>query len=138
MAGRNEREMRRMAAFVEGGTVELGVKAMRLIHGGTVRPFGQSPGTPVDTGEHRSGGRVGLNSPPTFVPPPEASSYPIMGDNEIDEVFANAKLGDDLYWANRAPVSELLEEGLSAQAPDGFLEFSIDEAIRQVEATEVR
>lgn len=114
----------------------MSVLGMRLIHRGTVRRYGSSPGTPVVTGQHRSGGRAGLNALPTFAPPDNAPHYPIMGDHELDSTFARAELGDNLYWGSNAPVPKLLEEGLSAQARTGFLGHSVDQAKIDVEATE--
>lgn len=136
--------MLRMTAYLRTGCVEMATLGMRLVHKGTVTRYGQSPGTPVDTGEARSGGRVGLNTPPVFAPPPEAPAYPIMGDNEIDNVFASAQLGDDFLWVNLVPYSALLEgkaEGAadpsprSQRATDGFLNLSIAQAKQDVEST---
>lgn len=138
MPGRNEREMARLERFVRDGCVGLAKDAMRLIHGGTIRPYGQSPGTPVVTGQHRSGGRTALGSPPTFVPPDDAPVYPIWGDDDVDASFAGAQLGDEFFWANRAPAPALLEQGRSQQAPTGFLGHSIEAAKAEIESTRVR
>ena len=92
----------------------------------------------MDTGEARSGGRVGLGSPATFQPPPEAPSYPIMGDHEIDATFARAQLRDTLFWNNLVPYIGFLDDGRSKQAPDGFMKQSISGAKAEVESTVIR
>lgn len=143
MARANEKEMRRLASTVERFAVQGARRTIRLIHTGTVRPFGRSPGAPKATGETRSGGRVGLNSPPTFIPPAEAAFYPIMGSHEIDRATAGMRLGDTIHWRNRVPYAFSLELGRrfsaklgrmvgSEQAPKGFLKLAIVEAREQM------
>jgi len=137
--GPNEREMERFAQAVRKFPVAGARRTIRLIHRGTVRRFGVSPGTPKDTGEARSGGRVGLNSAPAFVPPPDALFYPIMGASEVDAATQGMKLGDSIIWINRVPYALILEGGRrfssnaghdigSLQAPKGFLNLSIENA----------
>ena len=149
MTQHNQEVMADMIRYLEVGTVVAGKVSIRMIHGGTVRPFGSSPGTPVDTGEARSGGRVALNADPSFRPPDEAPFYPIMGDDEIDAALAGMQLGDAIHWRNRVPYSGVLEGGRrfssalgrmvgSNQAPDGFLGHSIDEAKVRIEDWEYR
>lgn len=139
MPGRNEREMQEMTRFVSDGVVELSRLSIRLIHRGTVRPYGSSPGTPVLTGQARSGGSVGVGSPPTFKPPTEAPSFPIFGDNDIDAATSGAKLGDTFFWGNNVEYSPFLEDpATSPQAPQGFLGLSVDEARKEVEGTRIR
>lgn len=127
--------MIRLAEFVENGCLELAKLSVRLIHRGTVTRYGKSPGTPVVTGQHRSGGRTSYGSPPTFVPEDNAPAYPIFGEHEVDASLSGSVLGDDFFWRSLAPVPALLEDGLSQQAPSGFLQHSIDAAKSEVEST---
>lgn len=145
----NQRVMMRLVAHVRTGTVVGAKRSMRMIHGGTVRPFGASPGTPVDTREAMSGGRVALNTDPTFRPPDEAPFYPILGDDEIDTALIGMRLGDAIHWRNRVPYSGVLEGGRrfssalgrmvgSDQAPTGFLKHTITETKVRMEAWEYK
>lgn len=131
--GSNRETMLEMVRYVEQGCVDMATLSMRLIHRGTVRPYGSSPGTPVDTGQHRGAGRTALNSPPTFVPPDNAPSYPAWTDSDVDRSLAGAKLGDVMYWRNNGPVPALLEKGHSPQAPSGFLNHSVAQAKIDIE-----
>ncbi len=128
--------MRRAVDLIEEGVMELATTTMVLVHRGTIQPSGASPGTPVRTGKHASAGRVASGSPPTHVPPKDPPFSP-MGESEAAQALSGARLGDPLFWASRAPVPALLEDGLSPKAPEGFLQLSTDEAVRQVEAMEV-
>lgn len=131
--------MRRLARDVRAFAVAGARQSMIWIHTGTVRKFGRSPGTPVATGFHRSGGRARLNGAPTFRAVEGRPFYPVPGTDQIDRALAGLKLGDVIHWRNRGRAAGVLEGGRrfstrlgrmvgSNQAPDGFLHLAIDEA----------
>lgn len=155
MAGKGEAQMMRLADELTKFAVAGHKKVAILVHTGTVRKFGASPGTPVDTMRARSGGRLSLNAPSTFLPP-DKGTYQVAGDSMSMQALAPMKLGDRIYWRNLVPYAVILEGGRrlvkkltaipgatsggqqatrsrpmwagSKQAPKGFLHFSIDEA----------
>ena len=133
----NMQEMRRLTAHVRRGCEHAAVSGMGAIHRGTIERFGQSPGTPVLTARTRSGGRVGINADPTFVPPVNAGSYPAMTVAEAEAQLSSMQLGDALHWIQRAGVPSMLEDGYSPKAPDGYLELSTDAAKIEVEAMDL-
>ena len=135
----NRAEMERFAGDIRDFAVAGSRQVVVWIHTGTVRQFGKSPGTPFKTGMHRSGGRVRLNSAPTFRPVEGASFYPAAGTDHIDQELAALQLGDVIHWKNRARAAAVLEGGRrfstrlrrmvgSNQAQTGFLNHAIDEA----------
>ena len=131
----NTTEMARLAADVRRFAVAGAVHFMVQVHAGTVRKPPPSPGTPVDRGEARGGGRVALHSPPTFKPDPNATTYQIAGADHVRKVMRGMKIGDRVFWGNRVDHAGILDEGRrfsptlgrmigSVQAPDGFLRQS--------------
>ncbi len=118
-----------MARSVERGVITATVDFFHSLHARVTKTV------PVDTGEARSGGRVAIGAPPTFKPPGEAPSYPIMDASEIDRTFASVQLGDRMFWGNKVPYIGLLELGRSKQAPNGFVEQAIGDAADDIENT---
>lgn len=143
--GHNIREMERLGEYLRDGLKDRAIRTMQLIHRGTVTRFGDSPGTPVDTGEARSGGRVSLNNRSTFEPPPEAPAYPVYGEDEVERDLSGFQPGDTPIWSNNVPYSALLDGSApgakdpaprSKQAPQGFVQQSIEAAGKVIEDEE--
>lgn len=107
------------------------------------------PGTPVDTGEARSGGRVSFGTPSDFVPPKGLSFNAIWGRDEAEAALSEAKEGDPRFWANNVGHANILEGGRrfsenagrmigSEQAEDGFFSQAIDEAADRFNRGEIQ
>lgn len=134
MAGHNERLMKATARDVERAVVRVASSFIVDVHRGTVKRYGPSPGTPVDTGRARSGGNASINKPGNWNPPKEAAAHPIVNEPEIEANLARGKIGDKFIWYSRVPYAARLEyDGHSKQAPDGFLRKSVQHAQQRAE-----
>lgn len=138
MPSHNGREIKRMVSAIETAAIRSAKFVMVTIHTGTIQKLGESPGTPVDTHEAESGGRVGLNSAPTFKPA-KNSTYSKLMPEDISRELDSMRLGDTIHWVNNVDHASILEGGRrysakagrmigSEQAPDGFLNLSVEEA----------
>lgn len=97
---------------------------------------GNSPGTPVDTGEARGSWRFGFKA--IFTLARKAAFHTILGAVEVDKVLRRWVPGKALVWWNVAFHAIILAGGRrpdrngrmigSIQAPDGWIEQSENEA----------
>lgn len=125
----NLAQMQGLSLSMEGLVIEGSREFMRLFHRATLEPFGKSPGTPIDTKEAVSGGRVGLNGPPSTAP--SGGSYQPAPVAHVSAATAGMKPGDSLHWRNAVKHAVILDDGRrhsekagrmlgSEQAPEGF------------------
>lgn len=119
---------RDLDACQRAAVTELTTQILR----GLTRPYPPSPGTPVDTGWHRSGWRVGSPKAPVDALPEGLGSYPIPGDNVPVEAMAGWRPGEQFEIASNTGVPELLDKGRSTQAPVGFVQQALDGAARRM------
>ena len=112
---------------------------------GTVQKTGRAPGTPIDTRQAISGGRVTRNGPSTHKPAKGEGSYSTAGKTEVKTALAGLVLNDTLFWRNNVAHASILEGGRrfsptlgrmigSEQAPDGFLRPAIEESEQRMKA----
>lgn len=88
-------------------------------------------GTPVDTGWARSNWIPGVGSPPRK---PFATKMSVSTSKQEAgrERVARFKLGEgSLFLANLVPYIVLLNQGSSRQAPAGFVQAAVAQAVRR-------
>jgi len=82
--------------------------------------------TPVDTGRARANWLVGINRPRREV----KNKGALVGTVAAGQAAAAAsKAGDTVYISNNLPYINRLNDGWSGQAPPGFVEASVRDAI---------
>lgn len=90
--------------------------------------------TPVDTGRARSNWQAEINTPAT------GEAEPVPPQQAIDDatrVIAESKPGDAIHITNNLPYIGRLNEGWSAQAPEGFVETAILHGAAQVKGAKL-
>ena len=95
------------------------------------------PATPVDTGLARGNWRPSLNVPisrPTSLPDPTGAGAVAR----IASVAQQFRIGDSLHIVNNVPYISLLNAGSSPQAPAGFVQASVRNALRNVASRRTR
>lgn len=88
--------------------------------------------TPVDTGRARANWIVSIGSPAQIEKPWTGSAGGAASSaiNEGTKAIVGASFGPTVYVQNNIPYISRLNNGWSRQAPAGFVEKSIDSAIR--------
>lgn len=87
-----------------------------------------SPGTPIDTGFHRSHWNAAIGA----IPDGGAATTPGEAAARVDGAISDFAPGDALFITNNGPAIRRLEfDGWSQQAPDGFIRPAT-EAIQQI------
>jgi len=87
--------------------------------------------TPVDTGHARANWRPALNAP-ALVPVTRADKTGAGTIARIKVVSAQFKAGDTVYLTNNVPYIEKLNEGSSPQAPPGYIQDAVKDAVVSV------
>lgn len=96
--------------------------------------------TPVDTGTARSNWQVEVGSAPegvvgAFAPGEGGSTGAANASAAIAQgqaTIAQAKAGDEVHITNNLPYIEPLNQGHSAQAPEGFVEEAIQVGVTAI------
>lgn len=98
---------------------KLGIDLLRLI----------VQRTPVDTGRARGNWQVTINVPAVGETGKFDTSSSLEGGGSSEDLSALAqlRLGDVIFITNNVPYIVRLEEGWSAQAPQGMLAVSIQQ-----------
>jgi hypothetical protein len=119
--GRNSDEMKKAGRLLVE-TVREDVLGLALeVHGNLVEA------TPVDTGHAR------VNWTPTVAAPARAEIEGADPSSAVDPVaaFGPASPGDAMFITNNVPYIRRLNEGSSPQAPAGFVEKAVEEAVKK-------
>lgn len=113
---------------VEAGTRETTGKTLRATQRNLTRRG------PKKSGRFR-GSVMPYADNPTVEPPPENQAfYPIAGDDVVDQVMQGWAPGREVGTASELPYSRRLAHGWSKQAPDGWVDVAVADAISEVEA----
>lgn len=85
--------------------------------------------TPVDTGHARANWQVGID----FEPTDELAEEDKAGQATISKgksKLAEKKPGQTIHLSNNVPYINKLNQGWSAQAPSGFIQKAVNQAIQ--------
>lgn len=123
------RRIRRRASQVKIGASRA-VRATALVINQTV-----IFSTPKDTGHAKANWQVGIDIPVTKEIEEED---PGQGEATIARnaaIIRSVPQGSDIILSNNVPYINLLNDGSSSQAPEGFVQIAILEAITAVKRT---
>ncbi len=123
------RRIRRRASQVEIGASKA-VRATALVINQTV-----IFGTPIDTGHAKANWQVGIDNPITKEIEEED---PGQGEATIARnasIIRGIPPGSDIILSNNVPYINRLNEGSSSQAPAGFVQIAVLEAVAAVKKT---
>ena len=127
-------QMRKFRKEIDNYAVQCKIKLSREIL------FRLIQATPVDTSQALSNWVVGLRAKNTKT----RSAYYIGSEGSTQglsshaaymqgaAIIANVRVGEVIYIANNLDYIDLLNEGLSAQAPDGFIQQVFETALARV------
>lgn len=92
---------------------------------------------PKRTGRFR-GSVIPYRGAPTEPPPPEDQAFfPIRGDNEVDALMQGWEPGEEVGTASELDYSNRLAHGYSKQAPDGWVDVAVMDAVSEVEGRQL-
>ena len=122
------RRIRRRASQVEIGASQA-IRATALVISQTV-----IGATPVDTGHARANWQVGIDAPITEEIDEEDQSGAATITKNAGTIRA-ATPQKSIILSNNLPYINLLNDGTSSQAPPGFVQIAVLEAIAAVKKT---
>lgn len=124
------RRIRVLAMRVETGTNALVIKTAGAVDQTVVLA------TPVDTGRARANWQVGIGSPvKQATDETDPNGQPTISRN--GSRISSRKAGDTIYLSNNVAYIGYLNQGSSAQAPAGFVEQAVAQAVRTIHSTRV-